>query len=44
VTPIKTDAYVKAIELGDSMGETMVVEGFNDSPQIGGLENRDAKP
>lgn len=38
VTPNKKEAYTKAKALGDSMGETMVIEGFNDTPQIGGLE------
>lgn len=38
VTPNKKEAYAKAKELGDSMGETFVFEGFNDTPQIGGLE------
>ena len=38
VTQDKNEAYSKAIALGDSMGGKMVVEGFNDLPQIGGLE------
>jgi len=38
VTPNKNEAYTKAKELGDSMGEKFVFEGFNDTPQIGGLE------
>ncbi|MCL2087005.1 MAG: hypothetical protein FWH05_05365 [Oscillospiraceae bacterium] len=38
VTPDKKEAYTKAKELGDSMGEQFVFEGFNDTPQIGGLE------
>ena len=38
VTSDKKEAYSVAIALGDSMGETMIVEGFNDSPQIGGFE------
>jgi len=38
VTPNKDEAYAKAKELGDSMGGTLVFEGFNDTPQIGGLE------
>jgi hypothetical protein len=38
VTSDKKEAYAKAKEIGDSMGETMVVEGFNDTPQIGGFE------
>jgi mannose/fructose/N-acetylgalactosamine-specific phosphotransferase system component IID len=37
VTPDKKEAYSKARALGDTMGDTMVVEGFNDTPQIGGL-------
>jgi hypothetical protein len=37
VTPDKNEAYDKAIALGDSMGETMVFEGFNDTPQVGGI-------
>ncbi|MCL2087711.1 MAG: hypothetical protein FWH05_09005 [Oscillospiraceae bacterium] len=38
VTPDKKEAYDKAIELGNSMGRNMVIEGFDDTPQIGGLE------
>ncbi|MCL1822665.1 MAG: hypothetical protein FWG44_00520 [Oscillospiraceae bacterium] len=38
VTPNKTEAYAKAKEIGDSMGGKLVFEGFNDTPQIGGLE------
>lgn len=38
VTPDKDEAYDKAVALGDSMGRRMVVEGFNDTPQIGGFE------
>ena len=38
VTSSKKEAYSKAISLGDSMGKRMVVEGFDDTPQIGGLE------
>jgi len=38
VTSNADEAYDKAIELGNSMGENMVIEGFNDTPQIGGLE------
>jgi len=37
VTHDKNEAYEKAIALGKSMGETAVMEGFNDTPQIGGL-------
>jgi len=38
VTPDKDEAYAKAKELGESMGRKVVFEGFNDTPQIGGLE------
>ena len=38
ITPNKNEAYAKAKEIGDSMGKNMVVEGFDDTPQIGGLE------
>jgi hypothetical protein len=37
VTPNKDEAYNQAIALGRSMGRRLVMEGFNDSPQIGGL-------
>jgi len=37
VTPDKDIAYSTAKSLGDSMGKKMVVEGFNDAPQIGGF-------
>jgi hypothetical protein len=37
ITPNKKEAYAKERALGDSMGKTMVIEGFNDTPQIGGL-------
>ena len=37
VTPEKKEAYSTAKALGDTMGKKMVVEGFNDTPQIGGL-------
>jgi hypothetical protein len=39
VTPDKKEAYAKAIEIDNKgdMGETMVLEGYNDTPQIGGL-------
>ena len=37
VTPNKKDAYEKARALENVMGRTMVIEGFNDTPQIGGL-------
>jgi hypothetical protein len=38
VTPDKKEALAKEKELGDSMGEVFVFEGFNDTPQIGGIE------
>ena len=38
VTPDKKEAYDKIKEIGDSMGDSMVIEGFDDTPQIGGLE------
>jgi hypothetical protein len=38
VTANADEAYAKAEELGDSMGESFVFEGFNNTPQIGGLE------
>jgi len=34
VTPDKKEAYEKAIALGESMGNTVVIEGFDDTPQI----------
>jgi hypothetical protein len=37
VTPDKKAAYATAISLGTSMGRLMVVEGYNDTPQIGGF-------
>ena len=37
VTPSKKEAYDTAKALGDTMGKKMVIEGFNDTPQIGGL-------
>ena len=37
VTSEKKEAYAKSKSLGDTMGKKMVVEGFNDTPQIGGL-------
>ena len=37
ITSNREEAYAKAIALGDSMGGKMIVEGFNDTPQIGGL-------
>jgi hypothetical protein len=38
VTSNKKEAYSKAIALGDSMGGKMVIAGYDDTPQIGGLE------
>jgi hypothetical protein len=38
VTPNKKEAYTKAKEIGGTMGDSMVIEGFNDTPQIGGFE------
>ena len=40
VTPSKSEAYAKAIELNQagSMGSVSVTEGMNNTPQIGGLE------
>ena len=37
VTQDKNEAYEKAMSLGSAMGKTGVMEGFNDTPQIGGL-------
>ena len=37
ITPDRQKAYETAKSLGKSMGSLMVVEGFNDAPQIGGL-------
>ena len=37
VTPDKKKAYAIAKSLGKSMGELMVVEGYDDTPQIGGF-------
>ena len=37
VTDSKDEAYEKANELGRSRGKKAVMEGFNDTPQIGGL-------
>ena len=37
VTPDKKEAYEKAKSLKGVMGKTMVIEGFDDTPQIGGL-------
>ena len=33
----KMEAFEKFIEIGDSLGETKIVEGFDDTPRIGGL-------
>ena len=38
VTSDKKEAYSKAKELGESMGRNTVLAGFDDTPQIGGLE------
>ena len=38
VTSSENEAYETAIILGNNMGEATVVEGFDDAPQIGGLE------
>jgi len=37
VTPDRKEAYDTAKALGDTMGKKVVIEGFNDTPQIGGL-------
>jgi nitrous oxide reductase len=37
VTPDADEAYAKAKELGDSMGESFVFQGFDDTPRIGGI-------
>jgi len=37
VTPVRAKAHETAISLGNSMGSLMVIQGFNDTPQIGGL-------
>ena len=37
VTANKDEAYEKANAIGRSMGKKVVMEGFNDTPQIGGL-------
>lgn len=39
VTPNKKEAYEKAKALKGVMGKTMVIEGFDDTPQIGGLSS-----
>ncbi|MCL2088231.1 MAG: hypothetical protein FWH14_01995 [Oscillospiraceae bacterium] len=38
ITSNKDEAYSTAIALGNSMGKRMIVEGVDDTPQIGGLE------
>ena len=38
VTPDEDEVYAEAIALGDSMGKRMVVDGFDDTPQIGGIK------
>jgi hypothetical protein len=37
VTSDKKEAYAIVKTLGQTMGDTMVVAGFDDTPQIGGL-------
>jgi len=37
VTSDRNEAYNIAKKIGDTMGKKMVIEGFNDTPQIGGL-------
>jgi len=37
ITDSKEEAYDKAMSLGDSMGGRLVFQGFDDTPQIGGL-------
>jgi len=37
VSESKKEAYDTAKALGDTMGKKTVIEGFNDTPQIGGL-------
>jgi hypothetical protein len=37
VTPDKNEAYNKVEELGESMGESFVFKGFDDTPRIGGI-------
>ncbi|MCL1884262.1 MAG: hypothetical protein FWF81_11010 [Defluviitaleaceae bacterium] len=39
VTPDKDEAYEKAMALGNTKGKKGVMEGFNDTPQIGGLSS-----
>ena len=39
VTSDKNEAYETERALGKSRGNTVVIEGFNDTPQIGGLWN-----
>ncbi|MDR2727641.1 MAG: hypothetical protein LBB56_00795 [Chitinispirillales bacterium] len=36
VTPNEKEAYAKAKSLGNSLGENMVFEGFDDTLQLGG--------
>lgn len=40
ITPSKSEAYAKAIELNQigTMGSVSVTQGTNNTPQIGGLE------
>jgi len=37
VTPSREEAYAEARIIGKSRGKKAVIEGFNDTPQIGGL-------
>ena len=37
VTPDKNEAYATAKAMGSREGRSAVVEGFNDTPQIGGF-------
>ena len=37
VTPDKKEAYAKAMALGDTLGISSVVEGFDDTRRIGGF-------
>jgi hypothetical protein len=38
VTSDKKEAYSKVKALGNTMGDSMVIAGFDDTPRIGGLE------
>ena len=37
VTDNMDEIFDKSTEIGDSLGKTMIVEGFDDTPRIGGL-------